>query len=174
MQKATAKELLSDHLPYELLMLRYTFREIHLTQPALRWNALFESFAAHARSLHEFLTGKSDNRNVHATDLVPDFKPSKPDRVRGKVDALNQKILHLGTTRSAAQNDKINLGDAKVLFDWLEANVEALIQRLPNVERKNWKPERSVLAMADTTSIDAPVAASATNHIQIVQSSHDA
>jgi hypothetical protein len=170
MKADAKKELLSNHLPYELLMLRYTYREINATQPALRWNALFESFATHARGLHEFLTGKSDNRNGHATDFVEAFKSRKPDKVRGKIDALNQKMMHLGTTRTARQEEKIDLGDAKVLFDWIEGEVLRFVGSLPENLKKHWKPERADTANADATFVIAPVQASATNHIEIMSS----
>jgi hypothetical protein len=170
MNNSTKDELLGHHLPYELLMLRYAHREIQLTQPALRWNALLESFATHARALHEFLTGKSDNRNAHATDLIPAFKPKKPEKVRGKIDALNQKILHLGTTRTASADNKVDLSDANTLFDWIETNIALLLDQLTPNDKVLWKPERSEIGKADTTYIIAPVSASATNHIQIIRS----
>ena len=168
MKLEAKKALLSDHLPYELLMLRYTYREIHTEQPALRWNALFESFAAHARALHEFLTGKSDNRNGHATDFIESFKANKPDRVRGKIGTLNQKIMHLGTTRKAREEEKINLTDTKALFDWIESEIQRFAEGLPKELKSHWRPERADLAKADTTVMIAPVAASATNHVQTI------
>jgi hypothetical protein len=58
-------EHLEEHVPYELLMLRFTLGKLRTEKHPLAWNAMLESFAVHARNLYSFLANKGDHQEDH-------------------------------------------------------------------------------------------------------------
>jgi len=164
------KEHLADHLPYELLMLRYTMAEIRKPQSTLLWNALFESFGVHARNLYDFLTNGADSRSLMAKDFNDSLKVDKGD-VSGKMDRLRSEVLHLGKRRKGTQAEKIDLSDAEAVFGWIEAGMATFIASLGEYIAY-WDANRAdpskVAAAPPTQGPTGPAQQSSTSHIVAV------
>jgi hypothetical protein len=84
------KEYLSEHLFYELLMLRYTAMQLKEVREQLAWNSFFESFGVHARNLYDFARNERDSRNFKASDFVDKFDCGENESIRGLMEKLRQ------------------------------------------------------------------------------------
>ncbi len=125
------KELLDEHLPYEVLMMRYAFETLRNPQPQLAWNAHLESFAVHVRNLVHFLRNKESNLNFKARDFIEDYQASEVKEIEGALSKLESQIRHLGKNRKTEPKDKVNPGRIDKLFKWTENGVERFLQQLP-------------------------------------------
>jgi hypothetical protein len=131
--------VINEHLPYEIDMLRSTYRQLESVanhpphsetaeQKMLR-NALIESFCVHARSLIDFFA----NRRNAATDAVAgDFTdgftasmdPSKQP-IRTLRTKLNKQLLHLTRDRKLAVSEKFDVGsDGRRILQEIEPAIE--------------------------------------------------
>lgn len=171
MVKKPDASFLGEHLPYELMMLRFTWQALNKEggQPALHSYALFESFSVHARSLCEFLTNDDDQRLVSASDYNPEFEAKRTDLARGKRDRMNQQIMHIGTQRANDRPAKLDLEDIEELKDWIEKEFDRFIKELPANFAGQWKKELSQVP-EDSSSIEIdPPTAFATNAPQFIK-----
>jgi hypothetical protein len=111
---------LPEHFFYELLMLRYTAMRVQEVQSQLLWNALYESFAVHARNLYDFLRNEDDQRNFKASDYIKEFDCGKLT-IKGKIDRMQQQVLHLGKQRVMPESQRrVNADDVKDIQKWIE------------------------------------------------------
>ena len=134
---------LVEHLSYELLMLRFTHGELSKSQDQLVWNAMYESFAVHARILRTFLASGGGNTNMNASDYIEGFKASVPaPEVDSQRKSLDPQIFHLGKIRKEADR-KPHLDKLSKLFAWLEENTARFGDELPDPFRKYWQPEKA-------------------------------
>jgi hypothetical protein len=79
-EEAQKRQWLGEHLPYELMMVRYSIEQ--LRDPVtfwLDWNAYHASFAVSACNLAAFLTNKEGGNNFRAHDFVTGFRSRKED-----------------------------------------------------------------------------------------------
>jgi hypothetical protein len=140
------KEYLEEHLYYELLMLRFSYREINKSQSPLIWNAFFDSFVMHARNLIDFLTNDGGVQNFKAVDFTVDY--IAPDKKKGGIQGLYDKLhahaLHLGKLRPTDDEKKINVVRAQKLFDWIEKHLPNFGSKLTPQNRQYWKPDLAV------------------------------
>ena len=111
-------------------------------QGRLTWNALYESFAVHARNLFVFLESGDDNRNVRASDYIPNFVVNPLDAVDSVRKSLDPHVLHLGKVRKEADR-KPHIDRLKKLFVWLDENLIRFGNELPQNFSKHWHPERA-------------------------------
>jgi hypothetical protein len=122
-------EHLGDHLPYELLMLRYAYEPTGEDHYQLAWNAYYESFALHARILFDFLTNKKDRGNINfvATDFVTGFTAKEDEEVRRLVNQnLNWQVFHFGKQRKSELEKKLGTEERKKIFDWIDRTLRDL------------------------------------------------
>ena len=119
------KEILREHLPYEICMLRYTFGAVDKPREQLDWNAHLESFAIHARALVEFFLNEDDrhNRTMIAKDLVPGWTAPEKNEIDRFITKVNQQVAHLGSSRTRRAAEKIGPERARKALDWIEAAV---------------------------------------------------
>jgi hypothetical protein len=132
---------LDDHLPYERMMLEYTFGKISAEQSTCDWNAYYESFAVHARNLYKFLGNEDD---VRACDFVPGFSAAKSDETKRTFPDLLKQVLHLSQVRPSAAEQKVQLDDAREFHAWLDKHFSDFLGKLPLAHKKHWNAERSV------------------------------
>jgi hypothetical protein len=100
MTNTSKEEILEKHLPYEIDMMRETYRLLGKIPPPenVIKNALIESFCIHARSLLDFFERKRKPQNHDDDFFAADFTNSfetrinVPAAVRTK---LNKEIFHL-------------------------------------------------------------------------------
>jgi hypothetical protein len=109
-------DIFVEHIPYEIDMLRETYRMLAAVPPptdALK-NALIEAFCVHARSLLDFFKSTSTNTNdavatEFATGYVPQIDetvdPLKTIRLK-----LNKQIFHLTKDRTIVNVEKFDPG----------------------------------------------------------------
>ncbi|MEO9634066.1 MAG: hypothetical protein ABJF89_13300 [Parasphingorhabdus sp.] len=104
---ATDEEILGEHLPYELWMLRETHEKLGsaLTDQVL-CNALIESFCLHARLLLEFFEKK---KSKHAKDYTGgSYKAAHLGSLtKTERDKLNTQIAHITGYRTIDPSQKI-------------------------------------------------------------------
>ena len=104
---ATDEEILGEHLPYELWMLRQTYEKLG-SPPAHKVlsNALIESFCIHARLLLEFFENK---QGKHAKDFTGGSYQAThlANLTRAERDKLNTQIAHMTGQRTVDSSKKI-------------------------------------------------------------------
>jgi hypothetical protein len=123
-------DVFNEHIPYEIDMLRETYRMLETppTIDALK-NALLEAFCVHARSLLDFFVCQRVRQNdVIASDFVPGFTPQVNDKgeplktIRAK---LNKQIFHLTTNRTIIDAAKFDLArDGTEIINRLEREID--------------------------------------------------
>lgn len=110
-EHTTIEEILREHLPYELDMLRSTFERLRdgVADDVFR-NALIESFSIHARSLIEFFR-KGKGKYVKTALLLngePDlFRNGKVSQA--SIEKLSTQTAHLTLKRTADPRGKLSL-----------------------------------------------------------------
>jgi hypothetical protein len=160
---------LEDHLPYEILMLRYTFQKIMAFQSQLDWNAYYESFVLHARNLYLFLTN-GDGSNAKASDFIAGFKAQKTNETISAFQRLGTQVFHLGPARPSDELQKVAIVQATVVNNWLDQNFSSFIDGLDEKYRLHWQPGRADPAQAPGQIMRfGYTGPSATNHIIVVQ-----
>lgn len=165
-------EYLREHLPYEMLMLKYTHRNIHRTRRRLDWNAYFESYFVHARNLYHFLTNERDSRNFKANDFVSGFSIEKPPDAVGIFLKSHAQLFHLAKIRTSDPTKKLLLTDADESKHWIDENFSSFIKKLDEPFRSYWKPELSQLQEPDAIYLNVGSAqTTATNHIEVTTTS---
>jgi len=124
-------DIFNQHIPYEIDMLRETYRMLAATPPPADAykNALIEAFCVHARSLVDFfMCRKSKPDDVIASDFASGYtaqlndtvEPLKTIRVK-----LNKQIFHLTKDRTIIDADKFDPGrDGTVVVNQLEREIE--------------------------------------------------
>lgn len=127
---ATDEDILGEHLPYELWMLRQTYEKLG-SPPAdkVLCNALIESFCIHARLLLEFFGNKQGRhaedytggsyRAVHLLSLT-----------KAEKDKLNTQIAHMSGQRTADASKKIDRALRAKLITALEREANEFEQQL--------------------------------------------
>ena len=127
----TQKDLyIKEHLPYETEMLRYTQSALNaVSVTRLDWNAMYESFAVHARNLYMFLTNE-DGSNAKANDFVSAFRAEKDDQTKGIHQRFLTRVFRLRPKRPFLSEEKIGISDINIYFCWIEKNLESFRGKL--------------------------------------------
>ena len=130
-------EIIGNHLPYEIDMLRRTYKELQAraNKPAQSQeertvhNALVEAFCIHARSLLDFFADKRKKpTDAIASDFATGFvtaldvakEPLKSIHVK-----LNKQIFHLTKDRTITEAKKFDAGvDGVCLLKLIEPEIE--------------------------------------------------
>lgn len=107
-KQATNEEILVEHLPYEIWMLRETHARLQSppTDCVVR-NALIEAFCIHARQLLEFFDNK---QGKHAKDFTgANYAAAHLSGLtKYERDKLNTQIAHVTTKRTIDPAEKID------------------------------------------------------------------
>jgi hypothetical protein len=126
-------DIIKEHLPYEIDMLRYTYLWLVEMDPASEPNerkacrhALIESFCVHARSLMDFFS----DYGSHATDALASeftFSSFSPiiDQTEEPLKTLkikfNKQIFHLTQNRTTVEANKMEaITDGKQFLQLIE------------------------------------------------------
>jgi hypothetical protein len=165
-------EIIDKHLPYEIDMLRSTYRQLESAdnsasaaetpeQKAFR-NAPIESFCVHARSLINFF---ANHRNVPTDAIAGDFTdgftasidPSKQP-IRTLITKLNKHLSHLTRNRTLVATGKFDGGvDGRRILQEIEPAIERFTACL-TVDFRSFKCSTEPVKFADF--IDVPHATS--------------
>jgi hypothetical protein len=133
---------LAEHLPYELLMLRYAHRQLSQSRDQLHWNMSLEAFSIHARNLRDFLLNDGGRNNFKASDFLDNYTSSRQD-LAGAMQKLNTQILHMAKSRPADDVKKFNTDQAHTLYQWLEDAMTEFLSSLSPGYRACWNEENS-------------------------------
>jgi hypothetical protein len=135
MMNISKEEIVKKHVPYEIEMLRETYRLLGTTPPTDRVikNALIESFCIHARSLLDFFGNRRSNKSDDyiAADFTDNFETriNIPAALRTK---LNKEIFHLTGERKVTEADQFNMStDGKQIIHELEQEIYRFEDCLP-------------------------------------------
>ncbi|TPK99031.1 MULTISPECIES: hypothetical protein [unclassified Mesorhizobium] len=120
-------------------MLRYTFGVLKTVINPLSWNAHFESFAVHARSLYEFLTDGGDSRNFMAKHFG--VAAAKKTDMSGTINRMNEQVMHLTKNRFSENEMKVTLSDAGRVARWIEEKISAFAKALKEPYSNVWNEE---------------------------------
>ena len=157
----TLEEILGEHLPYALDMLRFTFERLRDGEADdVRRNALIESFSIHARSLIDFFGAGNYIKKTSLLNGKPDlFKNGKVSPAL--IKKLNTQIAHLTLKRTADSQDKIGDLDRQELLD----NIRLALQEFEQHLRPEFKALWQYQSDSSMLRIDPAQAPSATNAI---------
>jgi hypothetical protein len=135
---ASQLEHLEEHIPYELLMLRFTLAKLKTEKHPLAWNAMLESFAVHARNLYWFLINKRNHQEDHiASQFTDSYTVPNTSEMTGPFQRLNQQVMHLGKQRKRADADKFQTHQADSVAGWIESAVPRFREALaPEVKQR--------------------------------------
>ncbi len=131
-------EIIDKHLPYEIDMLRSTYRQLSSVakippgsesrEQQVARHALIESFCIHARSLMDFFGNKSNDTtdaiaaeftDGFATPIDPTKEPLKTLRIK-----LNKQVFHLTRNRTLLVAVKFDPGkDGTLLLQLFESAI---------------------------------------------------
>jgi hypothetical protein len=136
----------NEHVLYELMMLRYSKKQLESSVSQFQWNAMFAAFNVSARNLYEFLKGERDN--VSVTDYrayCQSFQRDEVSDVSGTLQMLNAQCFHMGRKRSKVAADKVQLDRIQRMAAWLETNISRLIVSFGDgfkvdSNKANWSP----------------------------------
>ncbi len=162
-------EYLNDHLPYEQMMLKYTFERVSSGElRQLEWNAHFESFSVHARNLYQFLT--NGDADIKAHHYVPaGFRSSKTSETIRTFEQLNRQVHHLSAKRTGDSAAKVQLDHARSAYDWLTENLEQFLNALSTERALTWTTAR--IAMLDVSGLPGTLGPSHTGATAISSTS---
>jgi hypothetical protein len=185
MPDAILMDIIKDHLPYEIDMLRHTYTQLSVVskvklecendeQKATRF-ALTESFCVHARSLIDFFANantKRDGTDAIASEFTDGFTPIRLDEsvktIRDK--KLNKQIFHLTKNRTIIDSNKFDAGrDGMDVLKIIEPAIERFTNCLLPGFRSHFKCTTTPLlvtnllpAFASTTAVFAGTVKQAT------------
>jgi hypothetical protein len=135
-------EHLEEHIPYEVLMLRFTLGKLRTEKDPLAWNAMLESFAVHARNLYWFLTNKRNHQEDHvACEFAENYMVPNASDMTGPFQRLNQQVMHLGRQRKKVNADKFQTHHAEKVSNWIERAMLKFRDALAPEVRHNFKLE---------------------------------
>jgi hypothetical protein len=155
------RQWLKEHLSYELLMMRYAYKQLALpTQNAadqLAWNTNFGAFALFARNLYWFLLSKGDDKRAKKKAkashyLSSDFTPDKTS-IETIMDDLHEQVYHPGQQRLETDK-KVGIQQAGKVFEWVERYMKEFLGRL-ELERDyegHWMPNMACPSVLDTVA----------------------
>lgn len=131
------REYIEEHLRYEELMLRYTLSKVTDLTAGLDWCAYLESFAVHARNIHDFLTN-NEGSSHRARDFVKGHR-SDPNTRPGSYQRLNAQIFHLTKGRPSESSEKFNSNNAMEVAKWIDAELKKFFDALGEDYLTKWR-----------------------------------
>jgi hypothetical protein len=136
------EDWLNEHLPYELMMARYSIGQLRqLSTFWLDWNAFLSSFAVSACNLAAFLTnGEKKGNNFQAHDFIEGFR-SRKESLSKVFEKLEPQVFHLGKARPTDQG-KFTLQEAEAIHRWIEGEMDQFVRQLGSW-RRHWNEQRA-------------------------------
>ena len=158
------QEAMAKHIQYEIDEFRNSFRDL----PGLKiqkgpiWNRTLESFLLHFRALREFFLceGTNPKSDVHATDYISTWGPTKDPIFDSTRKAVNKVLTHL-TLERVTEPTMLNWSG----LDRMAAAMETLISEFKkslSPTRAGWFPKLEeskptfVLGPEDNNTVSGP------------------
>jgi hypothetical protein len=138
-------EIIDDHLPYEIDMLRGTYTELcalgttnettETPKQKIYRQALIESFCVHARSLFDFFSNNAKNDDAVASHFTANPSPlldQSNEPLKALRTKLNKQIFHLTKSRKIPENEKfLPSRDASAVLAPIEGAIAEFKKQLP-------------------------------------------
>lgn len=166
------KSYLREHIAYEILMLRYDIQRLEDAKHQLEWNAFFESFCIHARSLYSFFRNDGKQGAIKAKDYgLGKFHHQNKDKLFEKI---NHQIAHLTNQRTRDIGAKLSLQDCKEIRAWVEDALFNFLENLPPEYANEWneadatppqKSDQSKISLRDATPSASGIFTTSTDYI---------
>ena len=134
---------LDEHLPYELSMLRYSFRRMQAAAEPFDYNAHYECFVVKARLFWLFLANKEEKGNVQASDFELAFRAPDRQHIQAALNKLNSQVLHTGEARPTEASGKVNLSDCRRIVEWAESGMDGFLEALTPERRALWNSAKA-------------------------------
>ncbi|WP_315747816.1 MULTISPECIES: hypothetical protein [unclassified Bradyrhizobium] len=161
MPNQTLLGIIREHLPYEINMLRLTYKELEAgakQAPAksqvqqVYQNALIEAFCVHGRSLIGFFADKRyRDTDTVASDFVDGFVKTlnvDTEPLKSIVNQLNKQLFHLTKNRTIIDAQKFDVGrDGSLLLKLIEAEIIKFTAALQTTDFKSFKCDTSPIAV---------------------------
>ena len=138
----------NEHVCYEWLMVRYSKKCLEAWGTQLCWNAMFSAFNVSARNLYSFLNNKGERTDINVHDYDRYRNSSRYDSVsdvHGTLGKLNAQCFHMGRERFKEPDKKIKLGKIAEVSDWIEKNMDSLVESFKEEFRPRIKLEQADL-----------------------------
>ena len=139
---AIKHDLMADHVPYEIWMLRATADGLrtHPAPPPVIFNAYIEAFAIHARSLINFFNGKD---GCHAVDFTVNYVPFANGKIEERLERkLNAQIPHITEHRFNTVEEKLNTADIAKLRQLIDAEISRFLDHMQREYKDVWDTKK--------------------------------
>jgi hypothetical protein len=133
-------EFFTDHLPYEIWMMREAMKALATRQLSpFETNAFIETFCLHARNLIEFFKTK-EACDFDPRDLaVPGFILNKRFIGDAALTQITRQVSHLTKGRRADNAEKITVGDMRTMLREIEAEIDRFVRNLTPKRKAQWE-----------------------------------
>jgi hypothetical protein len=135
------EEFFTQHLPYEIDMLRATYELARTSRPAAEHDALTESFLMHARNLIEFFQDRPScdfDPRMFTTGSYQLNRDFISDQV---LPRINRQISHLSVKRPSRDAEKLGPRDWALILRALEEEISRFTKALTRDYAAKWAPQ---------------------------------
>jgi hypothetical protein len=154
------EDFFTEHLPYEISMLRATYELARAQKPAAEHNALVEAFLLHARNLIEFFKDRP------ACDFDPrmftnaGYQLNKDFVADSVVAKINRQTSHLTAKRISNAADELGPRDWALILRALETEISRFAKALTKDYAAKWLLHQQAAPAARSVPVPPADAAS--------------
>lgn len=150
------EEFFTEHLPYEISMLRATYDLARAPKPAAEHNALVEAFLLHARNLIEFYKDRPSCDFDPRMFTNASFQLNRDFVADSLVARINRQTSHLTAKRISNAADELGPRDWALILRALEEEMNRFTKALTRDYAAKWllqqQPAAAAKVAAPTTS----------------------
>jgi hypothetical protein len=151
------EEFFTEHLPYEVSMLRATYELARAAKPAAEHNAMVDSFLMHARNLIEFYKDRPSCDFDPRMFTNASFQLNKDFIADSLAARINRQTSHLTAKRISQSADELGPRDWALILRALEEEMNRFAKALTKDYAEKWLLHQQKPAAQET----APAAANA-------------
>lgn len=151
------EEFFTEHLPYELTMLRATYDLARATKPAAEHNAMVESFLLHARNLIEFFKDRPSCDFDPRMFTVASYQLNKDFVADALVAKINRQTAHLTAKRISQSADELGPRDWALILRALEEETSRFVKALTSDYSAKWLLHRQSQPAREPPKEQAPL-----------------
>jgi hypothetical protein len=150
------EEFFSQHLPYEIDMLRATYELARAPKPAAEHDALAESFLMHARNLIEFFQDRPSCDFDPRMFTVGSYQLNKDFVAEQVLPRINRQISHLTVKRPSHDAEKLGPRDWALILRALEDEIARFTKALTRDYAEKWSPPEQPIETPEPTPDPGP------------------
>jgi hypothetical protein len=134
------EEFFTQHLPYEIDMLRATYEFARASRSAPEHEALVESFLMHARNLIEFFQDRPSCDFDPRMFTGGSYQLNKDFIADQVLPRINRQISHLTVKRTSHDTEKLGPRDWALILGALEEEINRFTKALTREYAAKWAP----------------------------------